>query len=80
MPDFVNQILPGLRQHRLDGLDLGTEFVYPNYEGRSILNIPSSICQFFGSPTLGARPLVSEITRVVGDHIHGVAPLSALDG
>jgi len=72
MPDFVNQILPGLRQHRLDGLDLGTEFVYPNYEGRSILNIPSSICQFFGSPTLGARPLVPEITQVVGDHIQRV--------
>jgi hypothetical protein len=61
MPDLTHKLLPHLFAHRLPGLDLGEGFLYPNYEGGSILNIPSTICHGFGIPPLGADPLGPEI-------------------
>ncbi len=57
MPDISHELLPVIRSHRLPGLDLGPEWIYPNYQGRSILNIPASICRLFGLPEIGAPAL-----------------------
>jgi hypothetical protein len=57
MPDLTAELLPVLQQHRLPGFDLGDEFIYPFYQGRSILNIPSTISQLLGAPALGAGAL-----------------------
>jgi hypothetical protein len=61
MPDTRNDILARLRAHRLPGLDLGRDFLYPYYQGYSILNVPSTICKWLGVPALGAGPLAEEI-------------------
>jgi hypothetical protein len=57
MPDISHEMLPAIQSHRLPGLDLGAEWIYPNYQGRSILNLPASICRIFGLPGIGAPAL-----------------------
>ena len=72
MPDLTPALLPGLRSHRLSALDLGDEFVYPDYFGRSILNLPTSICTWLGVPELGAGPLHPDILAPLGDGYQNV--------
>lgn len=59
--DLTPAFLPILRRHRLTGLELGDDFVYPAYTGQSILNLPASLCQLFGLPPIAADPLRTEI-------------------
>jgi predicted AlkP superfamily pyrophosphatase or phosphodiesterase len=61
MPDLTPELIPSLRSHRLPGLNLGDEFVYPDYFGRSILNVPASICMWLGAAQLGVEPLHADI-------------------
>jgi hypothetical protein len=62
MSDITPEILPHLKAFRLPGLNLDADFVYPDYQGGSIMNLPSSICQWLGAGPLGAVPLRSELT------------------
>lgn len=62
MSDITPDILPRLKSFRLPGLELDDHFVYPDYQGGSILNLPSSICQWLGAEPLGASPLRSNLT------------------
>ena len=48
---------------------LGQDFIYPNYDGSSILNIPASICHLLGVPGLGGSGLAPEILAPLGDGI-----------
>jgi predicted AlkP superfamily pyrophosphatase or phosphodiesterase len=62
-----------LKEYRIPGLDFGDEFIYPNYNGRSILNIPDSVCSFLGLPLLSGRPLAQELVQPLvsaGDYQH----------
>lgn len=60
MPDLIEQMLPKLRARRLPGLDLGSSFISPAYDGASILNLPSTICHIFNVPDFGAPPLMDD--------------------
>ena len=62
MSDITSQILPRLKAIRLPGLELDEHFVYPDYQGGSILNLPSTVCQALGAEPLGAVPLRTELT------------------
>ena len=62
MPDLTPTLLPRLKSYRLPGFDLGDEFIYPHYQGGSILNIASTVCRLFDVPGIGAPPLMDEIT------------------
>ena len=66
MPDITTNILGDLRDHRLPNLDLNGAFIYPDYGGKSILNIPSSVCSLLDAPGIGAPPLASEILSPLG--------------
>jgi predicted AlkP superfamily pyrophosphatase or phosphodiesterase len=57
MTDLTSDILPHLHTYQLPGLSLGPDFLHPNYQGLSILNLPSTICQYLGAEPLGAVPL-----------------------
>ena len=61
MTDLTAALLPKLKAHRLPGFDLGDDFVYPNYQGGSILNVASTLCDLFGVPEIGAPALMDEI-------------------
>jgi hypothetical protein len=66
------ELLSDLKTHKLSGINLGDEFVYPRYADQSILNIPSSICRWLGAPDLGAGALRPEILLPPGDNIRRV--------
>jgi predicted AlkP superfamily pyrophosphatase or phosphodiesterase len=42
-------------------LNLGQEQIHPFYAGRSILNLPASVCGWLGAPGLGAEPLAFDV-------------------
>lgn len=71
MPDLTSQYLPLLRQNRLPGLDLGDDLVYPAYEGFSILNLPSSLCQWLGVPGIGAPVLSPQLLHDIESAVGG---------
>jgi hypothetical protein len=70
--DLTTKILPRLSQQRIPGLELGDHCIHPNYAGYSVLNIPASICQFFGVPAMAGTPLASEIIDPLGTGIRHV--------
>ncbi|UCD99877.1 MAG: alkaline phosphatase family protein [Chloroflexota bacterium] len=72
MPDLTSEILPRLRSHSLKGIDLWEGLLHPDYEGRSLLNVPASICQWLGVPPLGARPLDAQISQQLGGNYKNV--------
>ncbi len=79
MPDWTDKLLPDLLSYRLDGLEMGEEFVYPHYTGRSLLNLPASVCGLLGAPPLGARPLDAELLDPLRDGVRQVL-LVLIDG
>jgi hypothetical protein len=79
MPDLTPALLPRLQSHRLPGLDLGGDFVYPHYTGYSLLNLTASICQALGAPLPGVPPLAADALPVSGREFRRVV-LLALDG
>lgn len=62
MSDITPEILPRLKAFRLPELDLDADFIHPDYQGGSILNLPSSICHWLGAEPLGAAPLRPELS------------------
>ncbi len=66
MPDLTPQLLPLLKTYRLPGFDLGDEFIYPNYAGGSILNIPATVCRLMNVPEFGAEPLNLDMLNPLG--------------
>ena len=72
MSDLTQTQQPLLSQYRLPGIDLGNDFIYPHYGGRSILNLPSTICRLLGVPGLGAGPLADDLLLPIGDDIQRV--------
>jgi hypothetical protein len=65
MADLCSELTPRLLSHRLPGLDLGDGFVYPQYSGQSILNIPATVCHLFGAPPLAGEPLSTQILESI---------------
>ncbi len=60
MTDITSELLPKLSASRLPDLNLGDGFLFPDYSGGSILNLPGSLCTWLGVPGLAAVPLRSE--------------------
>ena len=51
--------------------DLGPGAVYPHYAGRSLLNLPASICRLLGVPAFGAPALDDALlARLGGNYRH----------
>jgi hypothetical protein len=61
MTDITAAILTHLKEFRIPGLDLDANFVYPDYQGGSIFNLPSTVCQLLGAGHLQAPPLRPEL-------------------
>ncbi|HVN56152.1 MAG TPA: alkaline phosphatase family protein [Anaerolineaceae bacterium] len=79
MPDLSAQFLPRLTAPRFPELSLADEFVYPDYAGYSLLNLPETICAWLGVHGLGGTPLAGEILEPLGTGIRRVI-LFLLDG
>jgi len=66
MVDLSSELMQRLLAHRIPGLDLGDGFVYPDYAGQSILNLPASVCGWLGVPSFGAPALHQDILTQLG--------------
>jgi hypothetical protein len=80
MPNILNEQIQQLKNFRLPGLDLGANLVYPYYDGCSLVNLPSSICQRLevpglGSPALKAGLLNGHNEALFNDHYKTVVVL-----
>lgn len=42
------------------------DYVFPDYRGHGLTNIPSSICRWFGVPQIGAEPLANDYPNAIG--------------
>lgn len=79
MQNLLSALMPRLESHRLEGLNGGTNVIYPRYQDQSLVNIPSSICHWLGVPGFGSPPLVSDILDSVGEAYQNVV-LLLMDG
>ena len=57
MSELAAQVLDRLTRARLPGLSLGGDFIYPGYNGFSIVNLPAALCTLLGVPPLGRASL-----------------------
>jgi hypothetical protein len=62
MSDLTLQILPKIKAFRMPGIQLDEQFVYPDYQGGSILNLPASISHWLGARPFGAAPLHPQLS------------------
>jgi hypothetical protein len=73
MNDLTEKYLPKLRSHKMANLDLGEDALHPAYEDQSLLNVPSTICDWFSAPGLpyagleftNLKDLASDVQQVV---------------
>ncbi len=72
MSTITQDLLLDIKNHQFNGLNLDGEFIHPKYGDQSILNIPSSICQWLDTPDFGAGPLRPEIHLSPGEGIKKV--------
>lgn len=68
-----------LTARALPGLDLGPGIVYPHYTGRSLINLPASICHLLDAPLFGAPPLDADLLTPLGGPYQHVV-LIVVDG
>jgi len=62
MENLVLELLPELLRTTLPGIDPGSQIVIPDYHGRSISNLPASVCQWLGIE-LSGEPLAAQYAR-----------------
>lgn len=72
MPDLITANLPLLQDYRLPGLNIDQPVMYPYYNGRSILNVPSSLCSLLDAPPIGAPALERAILKPLGAGVQRV--------
>jgi predicted AlkP superfamily pyrophosphatase or phosphodiesterase len=75
MPDQSEERLTALRAARIEGLSANDGFIYPQYTGGSILNIPGSVCNWLGVQPLAAPPLDAALTASVAGEYQRVIVL-----
>ncbi len=72
MSDVTPDNLPRIQSFQLPGLPLSPGFIHPDYQGGSILNLPSMICQSLGAGPLGAVPLRPELMVTIPGNVRRV--------
>jgi hypothetical protein len=62
MLELTESCLEKIKAKRISQLDFNQNFIFPNYGGYSVANLPASIFSWLGSTLDGAMPLSSELT------------------
>jgi hypothetical protein len=72
MSDITSSLLPHIKEFRLPGLDLDETFVYPDYQGGSILNLPSTVANLLGAEPLASPPLRPQLIISPVESVHRI--------
>ena len=62
MLDLTKSCLEKIKTKRISQLNFNQDFVFPNYDGYSVANLPASIFSWLGSTLDGSTPLSPELT------------------
>jgi hypothetical protein len=52
MNDLTQKYISDLLDYKIKNLDLGRDALHPAYENQSLLNVPSTLCDWFSAPSL----------------------------
>ena len=52
MNDLTQKYITNLNNYKIENLDLGRDALHPAYENQSLLNVPSTLCDWFSAPGL----------------------------
>jgi hypothetical protein len=66
MTDLSQQTLKTIEAHQLPGLQLAEGQIYPDYDGFSLANVPTTITRLLGIPDFGIGPLDESILASLG--------------
>ena len=66
MTDFSPQTLKTIEAHRLPGIQLADDQLYPDYYGFSLANIPTTITRLLGVQDFGIGPLDGSLLSQLG--------------
>lgn len=73
MPDHDLSLVAHLQQPPAQWEDWPEEFIFPQYQGQAISNLPASICQWLGVPAPEyTQPFLPEIMAKAGEDIQKV--------
>jgi len=72
MSNLSDNFLKDLKKTRFPGLDFPPDFILPAYQGQSLLNIPSSICDLLGAEHIHSLPLRPEILSPLNGNIQRI--------
>lgn len=72
MADLTGERVAQLRAHRISDFYLNGSYVYPDYTGNSVLNLPSTISGWLGAPAIGAPPLEPRLAGFPGEDFQHV--------
>jgi len=65
MLDLTESCLQKIKAKRIPKLDLNQDFIFPNYPGYSVANLPASIFSWLGTTLEGSTPLSIELTTPI---------------
>lgn len=66
MPDLTSQVLPRIKNQRIQGVPQADDLVMPCYEGLSLVNLPGTVTKLLDVPAFGAPPLDAIILDQLG--------------
>jgi hypothetical protein len=87
MLDLTESCLEKIRSRRIPQLDFNQDFIFPNYSGTTVANLPASIFHWLGTTLEGSTPLAEDMVNplnnqyerviLLGDRQPGSFPLQA---
>jgi hypothetical protein len=73
MPDHISSRYEHLQQPPSQWEDWPEDFIFPQYQGQAISNLPASICQWFGIPSPDyTQPFLPKIMDKAGNDIQKI--------
>lgn len=62
MPDYADLVLPEIKKRRIAAVQPMEDLVLPSYDGYGLANLPATISNWLGGPSLPLGPLAEVIT------------------
>jgi predicted AlkP superfamily pyrophosphatase or phosphodiesterase len=72
MLDLTESCLEKIKAKRISQLDFNQDFIFPNYSGFSVANLPASIFSWLGTTLHGSTPLSAELINPLNEQYEQV--------
>jgi hypothetical protein len=72
MLDLTESCLEKIRSRRIPQFDFNQDFIFPNYSGTTVANLPASIFHWLGTTLEGSTPLLEDLVNPLNDQYERV--------